>query len=60
MPTNLPAEARAKWAKVMEAKTPEEKILALQEFISAVPKHKGTENLLLWACLLYTSPSPRD
>jgi small GTP-binding protein len=49
MPTNLPAEARAKWAKVMEAKTPEEKILALQEFISAVPKHKGTENLLLWA-----------
>ncbi len=49
MPTNLPAEARAKWIKVMEARTPEEKIQALQEFISSVPKHKGTENLLLWA-----------
>ncbi len=49
MPTNLPPEARAKWIKVMEAKTPEDKIRALEEFISSVPKHKGTENLLLWA-----------
>lgn len=49
MPTNLPPEARAKWVKVMEAKSIEEKIRALEEFISAVPKHKGTENLLLWA-----------
>jgi len=49
MVTNLPAEARAKWIKVMEAKTPEEKLAALQEFLSAVPKHKGTENLVLWA-----------
>ncbi|BCU68376.1 GTP-binding protein [Sulfolobales archaeon HS-7] len=49
MVTNLPAEAKAKWIKVMDAKTPEEKIQALQEFLSTVPKHKGTENLVMWA-----------
>ncbi len=49
MPANLPPEAKAKLAKYSEAKTPEEKLRALEEFISAVPKHKGTENLLLWA-----------
>jgi len=47
--TNLPAEAKAKFVKYMEAKTPEEKLRALQEFLSSVPKHKGTENLLRWA-----------
>jgi ribosome-interacting GTPase 1 len=49
MPTNLPAEAKAKWIKVMEAKTPEEKVKAIEEFLSAVPKHKGTERLREWA-----------
>ncbi len=49
MPANLPPEAQVKWQKVMDAKTIEEKIKALEEFISAVPKHKGTENLLYWA-----------
>ena len=49
MPANLPPEAKAKLAKYSDAKTVEEKIRALEEFISAVPKHKGTENLLLWA-----------
>lgn len=49
MPANLPPEARAKWLRVMEAKTPEEKLRALEEFLSAVPKHKGTENLVHWA-----------
>ncbi len=49
MPANLTAEAKAKLAKYSEAKTIEEKIQALEEFLSAVPKHKGTENLLLWA-----------
>lgn len=29
----------------MEARSPEEKLVALQEFLSAVPKHKGTERL---------------
>lgn len=45
MPANLPAEAKSKWRKVMEAKTPEEKLAALREFMSAIPKHKGTEKL---------------
>ncbi|MEM1643567.1 MAG: GTP-binding protein, partial [Desulfurococcaceae archaeon] len=49
MVTNLPAEARAKWLKVMEARSIEEKIEALEEFLSSVPKHKGTENLREWA-----------
>ncbi len=49
MPANLPPEARAKLAKYSEAKTIEEKIKALEEFLSAAPKHKGAENLLLWA-----------
>lgn len=49
MPTNLPAEAKAKWVKYLEARTTEEKIEALEEFLSAVPKHKGTENLVAWS-----------
>jgi len=48
MVTNLPAEAKAKFVKYMEAKTPEEKLKALEEFLSTVPKHKGTENLVRW------------
>ncbi|MEM1622519.1 MAG: TGS domain-containing protein [Sulfolobales archaeon] len=48
MVTNLPAEARVKWVKYLEARTIEEKIRALEEFLSAVPKHKGTENLVAW------------
>jgi len=46
MPANLPAEAKAKWVKVMEARTPAEKIKALEDFLSSVPKHKGTEKLI--------------
>lgn len=49
MVTNLPAEAIAKLNKYSEAKTPEEKIRALEDFLSSVPKHKGTEKLRLWA-----------
>ncbi len=45
MPTNLPAEARHKWSEVSSARTPQEKIRALQEFLSLVPKHKGTAKL---------------
>ncbi len=48
MPTNLPVEAKVKWAKYLEARTPEEKLRALQDFLSSVPKHKGTENLRAW------------
>jgi len=46
MPANLPAEAKALWRKAMEARRLEEKIKALEEFLSAVPKHKGTEKLV--------------
>jgi ribosome-interacting GTPase 1 len=46
VPANLPAEAKAAWLKVMEAKTPEDKIRAMEEFLSTVPKHKGTEKLI--------------
>jgi len=45
LPTNLPPEARAKWAKTLEARTPEEKLRALQEFLSSIPEHKGTSKL---------------
>jgi len=45
MPTNLPAEAKRKWAEVSAAKNPREKLQLLQEFLSLVPKHKGTAKL---------------
>lgn len=45
MPANLTAEAKAKWNKAQQAKTAKEKIPALQEFLSAIPKHKGNERL---------------
>ncbi|MEM2995794.1 MAG: GTPase [Candidatus Bathyarchaeia archaeon] len=45
MPTNLPAEAKRKWAEVSAAKNPAEKIRLMQEFLSLVPKHKGTAKL---------------
>jgi ribosome-interacting GTPase 1 len=45
MPANLPAEAKRKWQEVSSARSPQEKIEKLREFLSLVPKHKGTENL---------------
>ena len=45
MPANLPAEAKAKWNRALAAKTPVEKISALEDFLSSMPKHKGTEKL---------------
>lgn len=45
MVTNLPREALHKWREVALARRPEEKIKKLQEFLSLVPKHKGTESL---------------
>ena len=45
MPANLTAEAKAKWNKAEQARTAKEKIPALQEFLSAIPKHKGNERL---------------
>jgi hypothetical protein len=45
MPANLPPEAKDKWALVESARNPREKILRMQEFLSVVPKHKGTMKL---------------
>ncbi len=46
MVTNLPAEAKAKWAEVVACRSTPEKIRLMREFISLVPKHKGTSKLL--------------
>jgi ribosome-interacting GTPase 1 len=45
MPTNLPPEAKEKWAEVEDTRNPKEKILRMQEFLSLVPQHKGTMKL---------------
>jgi ribosome-interacting GTPase 1 len=45
MPANLTVEARKKWNEVAVARDPKEKLRLLQEFLSLVPKHKGTEKL---------------
>jgi ribosome-interacting GTPase 1 len=45
LPANLPPQAQALWVKAQDAKTPEEKLERLQEFLSAIPAHKGTEKL---------------
>ena len=41
MPANLTAEAKAKWNKAQQVRTTKEKIMAFQEFLSAIPKHKA-------------------
>jgi hypothetical protein len=45
MPANLPPEAKAKWNQALAEKNPKKKIQAFQEFLSAIPKHKGNERL---------------
>jgi ribosome-interacting GTPase 1 len=45
LPANLTAEAKAKWNIVQQAAKGKEKIAALQEFLSAIPEHKGNERL---------------
>jgi ribosome-interacting GTPase 1 len=42
MPANLPPDARKKWAEVEETKNPKQRIQRMEEFLSLVPKHKGT------------------
>ncbi|NVM54589.1 MAG: GTP-binding protein, partial [Candidatus Helarchaeota archaeon] len=46
MPVNLSPEAIAARQRYMQAGSLEEQIKTLREYISAIPKHKGTENLL--------------
>jgi len=45
MPTNLPPEAKKKWAEVEATKYPRERLRRMEEFLSLVPKHKGTLKL---------------
>jgi ribosome-interacting GTPase 1 len=45
MVTNLPQEAKIKWNEVTLTKNPEERLRLMGEFMSLVPKHKGTEKL---------------
>ena len=45
MPTNLPVVAKKKWYEASLARTPQEKLVKLQEFSGLIPKHKGTEKL---------------
>lgn len=45
MPTNLPAEYYEAEERYRAAATQEEKIRTLEELISTVPKHKGTDHL---------------
>ncbi|MEA2090033.1 MAG: GTPase, partial [Thermoproteota archaeon] len=45
MPANLPAEAKHKFSEASRARNPQQKLRLLQEFLSLVPKHKGTEKL---------------
>jgi ribosome-interacting GTPase 1 len=45
MPANLPPEYREAEGRFRSAVTPEEKIAALEEMLSVLPKHKGTEKL---------------
>jgi len=45
MPTNLPPDAKNKWAEVEATRNPREKLQRMQEFLSLVPQHKGTLKL---------------
>jgi len=45
LPANLPAEAKAKWNEVTLTKNPETRLQLMGEFLSLVPKHKGTEKM---------------
>jgi len=45
MPANLPPEAKAKWNEVTLTKNPEARLQLMAEFLSLVPKHKGTEKM---------------
>ncbi|HXX87545.1 MAG TPA: GTPase [Candidatus Acidoferrum sp.] len=42
MPANLPPDARKKWAEVEATRNPKDRLQRMEEFLSVVPKHKGT------------------
>jgi len=43
--TNLPPEAKRKWNEVTMTRNPEERLKLMGEFMSLVPKHKGTDKM---------------
>jgi uncharacterized protein len=45
MPANLPPAYHAAEQRFREARSPEEKIAALEEMLAIMPKHKGTDRL---------------
>ena len=45
MPANLPPEYFDAEKRFKQASTPAEKIIALEDLIATVPKHKGTDKL---------------
>src|SRR6056297_2062160 len=46
MSSNIGPEAKSKYNEYLNAKQIDEKIKLLEEFISLVPKHKGTEKIV--------------
>ncbi|MGQ9677707.1 MAG: GTPase [bacterium] len=45
MPANLTPEFKQAEERFRQAKTPEEKLLCLEEMLATIPKHKGTEKM---------------
>ena len=45
MPTNLPPEALEAERRYRAARSHQEKLASLEEYISLIPKHKGTDKL---------------
>ncbi|MCK4384019.1 MAG: GTP-binding protein, partial [Candidatus Lokiarchaeota archaeon] len=46
MSSNIGPEAQAAYNKYLDAKTIDEKIKRLEEYLSLVPKHKATEKIV--------------
>ena len=46
MPANLPPQYKEAEGRYRQAKTPPEKILALEEMLAIIPHHKGTDKLI--------------
>ncbi|RLE34353.1 GTP-binding protein HSR1, partial [Candidatus Acetothermia bacterium] len=45
MPANLTPEFLKARERFRRAKTPEEKLTALEEMLATIPKHKGTDKM---------------
>ncbi len=45
MVTNLPPDAKSKWNEVTQTRNPETRLKLMGEFMSLVPKHKGTDKM---------------